>query len=280
MRKHLGSVLVIGLGIVVGAFWTPSVAAQDVVRLYGTLTGTPATPQAITVNSSGAILIDCPTCGGGGGGAPTDATYILQTADGDLDNAQAIGALSTGFLFGTTTTGVISSVGSTGSGTVVLATSPTLVTPVIGAATGTSVALSGSLTTGAGAIDVGSLSTGITFSADTVLVRDALADTLAMRRGTNNNQLRIYGTFTNTTNYERMALVTTTNDSVAVAAQTSGTGADNLNVRLIPTGTGQVWAGSTGTGAFRGAYRSSDNSAGVTVTTCTSFKDGICVAGT
>jgi hypothetical protein len=46
--------------------------------------------------------------GGEGGGAPTDATYIVQTANGSLSNEQALGALATGILKNTTTTGVLS----------------------------------------------------------------------------------------------------------------------------------------------------------------------------
>ncbi len=38
--------------------------------------------------------------------APADATYLLQTADSDLPNAQAMGALASGFVVNTTTTGV------------------------------------------------------------------------------------------------------------------------------------------------------------------------------
>jgi hypothetical protein len=45
--------------------------------------------------------------------------------------------------------------GTTGSGAIVLATSPTLTTPNIGAATGTSLAVSGNITTSAGSIGVG-----------------------------------------------------------------------------------------------------------------------------
>ncbi len=56
---------------------------------------------------------------GGGGGAPTDATYITQTANATLSAEQALGALATGFLKNTTTTGVLSSVGQTGTGNVV-----------------------------------------------------------------------------------------------------------------------------------------------------------------
>jgi len=40
--------------------------------------------------------------GAGGAGAPTDATYITQTADGDLTNEQAMGALGTGIVKNTT----------------------------------------------------------------------------------------------------------------------------------------------------------------------------------
>lgn len=43
---------------------------------------------------------------GGGSGAPTTATYLLQVANGSLSNAQAMGALATGLVKSTTTTGV------------------------------------------------------------------------------------------------------------------------------------------------------------------------------
>lgn len=42
----------------------------------------------------------------GGGIAPSDATYLLQTAHADLPNAQAMGALASGLVVNTTTTGV------------------------------------------------------------------------------------------------------------------------------------------------------------------------------
>lgn len=49
-----------------------------------------------------------PGSGGGGGGAPTDATYITQTANGDLDNEQALSSLATGLVKVTNGTGVLS----------------------------------------------------------------------------------------------------------------------------------------------------------------------------
>ena len=44
----------------------------------------------------------------GGGGAPTTATYITQTADAGLSGEQALSALATGILKSTTATGVLS----------------------------------------------------------------------------------------------------------------------------------------------------------------------------
>jgi len=46
---------------------------------------------------------------GGGGGAPIDATYITQTPNASLTNEQAISALASGLLQGTTGTGIITS---------------------------------------------------------------------------------------------------------------------------------------------------------------------------
>jgi hypothetical protein len=85
------------------------------------------------------------TSAGSGGGAPTDATYITQTANGSLSAEQALASLSTGLMKVTTTTGVVSSVtdsaglagclsDETGSGAAVFGTSPTLTTPRVATA--------------------------------------------------------------------------------------------------------------------------------------------------
>lgn len=78
-------------------------------------------PSAIEVQTGGVIIVEDNAVlviqsydetdeGGGdtGGGAPTTATYLLQTANGSLPNAQAMGALATGIVKNTTTTGVVS----------------------------------------------------------------------------------------------------------------------------------------------------------------------------
>lgn len=70
--------------------------------------------RAITVNCVGAG-VTCTQSGstwtvtvaGGGGGAPTSATYITQTPDATLTNEQALSALATGIVVNTTATGVL-----------------------------------------------------------------------------------------------------------------------------------------------------------------------------
>lgn len=56
---------------------------------------------------------------------------------------------------------------------------------------------------------------------------------------------------------------------------------DNAAANTVAVGTGTgVTKIDFGTIILEGAFSSSDGTAGVTVTTCTSFKDGLCVAGT
>lgn len=77
--------------------------------------GTPqGSVRAITVNCVGAG-VTCTQSGstwtvtvaGGGGGAPTSATYITQTPDATLSAEQALSALATGIVVNTTATGVL-----------------------------------------------------------------------------------------------------------------------------------------------------------------------------
>lgn len=73
---------------------------------------------------------------------------------------------------------------------------------------------------------------------DLRLYKDA-ADIFAQRRGTNAQTFRVYETFTDTSNYERASLSCASN-VVTLAAETAGTGADDMDVALTPAGTGVV----------------------------------------
>lgn len=56
---------------------------------------------------------------------------------------------------------------------------------------------------------------------------------------TNATTLRVYGTFTDASNYVRLAL-NTTSTTMGIACETLGTGADNIDLTLTPAGTGLV----------------------------------------
>ena len=112
-------------------------------------------------------------------------------------------------------------------------------------------------------------------SNDVQLTRDA-ANVLVQLNGTNAQTFRLYETFTDASNYERYGFIAGTN-ALNITALTAGTGSDDLSITFTAAGAGIVSSAST----FKAAgYQSSDGTAGVTVTTCTSFKDGLCVAGT
>ena len=73
---------------------------------------------------------------------------------------------------------------------------------------------------------------------DTCLVRDA-PDTPALRRSTHAQTLRVYGSYTDGSNYVRASLSCAAT-SVVLAAETAGTGADDMDVVLTPAGAGHV----------------------------------------
>jgi len=67
---------------------------------------------AKNTDASSIVAIDVPA----GGIGPRDATFITQTPSSDLDNEQALSALSTGFMSSTTATGVVATRTLTGTG--------------------------------------------------------------------------------------------------------------------------------------------------------------------
>lgn len=96
-----------------------AVAVREAASPYGLVavrweatTANTVTLQFTTAPTTGqyraSVLSGAAAGGGGGGGAPTTSTYVLNTADATLPNAQALGALATGLVKVATTTGVLS----------------------------------------------------------------------------------------------------------------------------------------------------------------------------
>ena len=83
----------------------------------------------------------------------------------------------------------------------------------------------------------------ISIDADAILVRDA-ANTLALRNAANAQSLKIYTSYTDASNYERFSIGTAAG-TITLAAQTLGTGTDNIDIVINPAGTGKVGIGKT-----------------------------------
>lgn len=77
---------------------------------------------------------------------------------------------------------------------------------------------------------------------DLMVFRDA-AGVLAQRNGTNAQTHRVYGTYTDSSNYVRASLASSST-AVTLAAETAGTGADNVPVNITPAGTEGVVIGN------------------------------------
>ena len=84
-----------------------------------------------------------------------------------------------------------------------------------------------------------SLRMGSASNPDMFIEREA-ANTLALRNSTTQQIFRLYNTYTNSSNYERLSLTGVQGDSVNITAETAGTGGDNLDIVLTPAGTGQL----------------------------------------
>lgn len=84
-----------------------------------------------------------------------------------------------------------------------------------------------------------SINTNPTSAADIQLFRGG-AGILEQRSGTTAQTNQIYGTFTDASNYTRASLADNGSGTVTLAAETAGTGADDVDIVLTPAGTGDV----------------------------------------
>lgn len=79
---------------------------------------------------------------------------------------------------------------------------------------------------------------------DTKIVREGTGILAQRHDGSAADQThRIYGPYTDASNYVRLSLSSSTT-AVRVAAETAGTGADNIDVNITPAGTGGVIVGA------------------------------------
>lgn len=74
---------------------------------------------------------------------------------------------------------------------------------------------------------------------DVRLVRDTAAGELAIKNSTTAHLVRVYRTYTDTSNYERLGLQSGAG-YFEVASESAGTGTANIDLRLTPKGTGGV----------------------------------------
>lgn len=89
--------------------WMDVVFAKQNSSLIGT--NSTGIPSIVAIGSGLDLTSGVLTATGGGGGAPTTATYITQTPNGSLDNEQALSLLSSGIMRVATTTGAVTSLG-------------------------------------------------------------------------------------------------------------------------------------------------------------------------
>jgi len=87
-----------------------------------------------------------------------------------------------------------------------------------------------------------SSATDVNVGTDTFIGRDA-ANIVFQRNGTNAQTSRVYSTFTDASNYVRAAL-SSTSTAVTLAAETAGTGADDIPLNLTAAGTGTIQVNS------------------------------------
>jgi hypothetical protein len=212
---------------------TPTVRAAILQSSSGIALGADAaspTAQAIsapsvlagTTNTAGANLT---LAGGAGTGMGTGGSVQLQVAfqgsTGSTQNPLTTGLRLDSAPSGSAPTAIV--IKNNGNG------------PVIYNSAGGALAIGSGYATPSLYISSGTVGIGGT---DVVLAKDA-SHVLAQRLGVNAQTFRVYATYTDASNYERMAIT-----GSAITVETAGTGADNIDLTLTPAGTGVLKFGT------------------------------------
>lgn len=230
-----------------GSGSSPTTSANASIATGALTLGAAGTQGSVTMggSTSGTLQIK-PAAGAGTGsvltlpGGTTDFSATGGTSQvvrqSTVGGALTVSQLAAGDL----------SNGTTGSNSVVLATSPTLVTPVLGAATGTSLALNGA-TLGTNALAVtGTTALSSTLTSAGHVITDATANALvAGANGSTNPAFKVdASTASSATGLNIKSAAAAA--GVAVSAISSGT---NENMTIDAKGTGTLTLNGTATGA-------------------------------
>lgn len=184
--------------------------------------------------------------GSSGGGSGTVTTLSVATANG-FAGTVATATTTPVITLTTSVTGnvcsnatALSACSTTGTGSTVLATSPTLTTPALGVAVATSLAIGGA-TIGTNALAVtgnGTLSGALTLGTSGILVGGT--NLITQRNGTNAQTFSLYNTFTDASNGEWLsvdwvstanrATIKTTNNGTGTGRSLEIIAASNLNI--------------------------------------------------
>lgn len=91
------------------------------------------------------------------------------------------------------------------------------------------------------------------------------SSSLAMQDSTTAQTFRVYRTFTNSSNYERLAL-TSSSGLFEIKAETAGTGDDDLSLHLTPSGRGDFVVNLSFTGTSVGIFKTICNTSWTNIT--------------